>query len=95
LPVKIQESEDMCRVYIKGVVCDWRDRNASMNGREEVGNLPSISDEYMASLAAAASLALSKVTKPKPRERVGFSLREWVKLGRCNIFVCGITCPWK
>ncbi len=28
----------------------------------------------MASLAAAASLALSKVTKPKPRERVGFSL---------------------
>jgi hypothetical protein len=28
----------------------------------------------MASLAAAASLTLSKVTKPKPRERVGFSL---------------------
>ena len=30
----------------------------------------------MASLAAAASLALSKVTKPKPRERVGFSLED-------------------
>ncbi len=37
--------------------------------------LPSISEECMASFAAAASLALSKVTKPKPRERVGFSLK--------------------
>ena len=33
-----------------------------------------MSDACMASLAAAASLELSKVTKPKPRERVGFSL---------------------
>jgi hypothetical protein len=44
-------------------------------------NLPSISEECIASLAAAASLTLSKVTNPKPRERVGFSLRtqqRWV-----------------
>jgi hypothetical protein len=52
--------------------------------REWARYLPSISAECMASLAAAASLELSKVTKPKPRDRVGFSLGEQVALRRCG-----------